>query len=318
MAEYAIKSENLTKRFGEKTAVEGINLNIKEGEIYGLLGPNGAGKSTTIKMLVTLLKPTEGDAWIMGNSILSEPEKVRFNIGVALQEASLDGQQTGLELLRFQGRLYGLSERQIDQRVEELIKLVDIGDSIKKLIRTYSGGMKRRLDLAASLIHNPNILFLDEPTTGLDPISRNKVWEQIRKLNKELGMTILLTTQYLEEADQLADKVGIISNSKLEVEGSPRELKQRIGGDVIIAETTNDINGTLERIKNLEGVKEINIVEHEISIIVQNGSAVIGKIAVEFEKDNVHLDHLTLRTTTLDDVFLEVTGNRLQEDNNTK
>jgi ABC-2 type transport system ATP-binding protein len=315
MEKIAIKAENLTKKFGEKTAVDSVNLSIKEGEIYGLLGPNGAGKSTTIKMLVTLLRPTSGDAWIMGKSIKSNANDVRLNIGVALQEASLDGKQTGLELLRFQGRLYGLTEKEIDNRIKDLVKLVDIGDSIKQLINTYSGGMKRRLDLAASLIHNPNILFLDEPTTGLDPISRNRVWEQIRKLNKELGMTILLTTQYLEEADQLADKVGIISQSKLVIEGTPKELKQNVGGDVIIAETTSDVNGTLDKIRNMEGVKEININEHEISIIVQNGSSVIGKIAVEFEKDNIALDHLTLRTTTLDDVFLEFTGNRLQEKN---
>jgi ABC-2 type transport system ATP-binding protein len=315
MEKYAIKAENLTKKFGEKTAVNGINLSIKEGEIYGLLGPNGAGKSTTIKMLITLLAPTEGDAWILGKSILNDSDEVRFNIGVALQESSLDGQQTGLELLRFQGRLYGLTEEEIDSRIEELIRLVDIGDSINKLIKTYSGGMKRRLDLAASLIHNPNVLFLDEPTTGLDPISRNKVWEQIRKLNKEFGMTILLTTQYLEEADQLADRVGIISQSKLVVEGTPRELKQKVGGDVIIANTKTDVNGTLERIKKMEGVKEINVKDDEISIIVKNGSSLIGKIAVEFEKDNVELDHLTLRTTSLDDVFLEYTGNRLQENN---
>jgi ABC-2 type transport system ATP-binding protein len=150
MEKYAIKAENLTKKFGEKTAVNGINLSIKEGEIYGLLGPNGAGKSTTIKMLITLLAPTEGDAWILGKSILNDSDEVRFNIGVALQESSLDGQQTGLELLRFQGRLYGLTEEEIDSRIEELIRLVDIGDSINKLIKTYSGGMKRRLELAAS------------------------------------------------------------------------------------------------------------------------------------------------------------------------
>ena len=190
-------------------------------------------------VLCTLLAPTGGQATVAGHDVATEPEQVRLRIGVALQEAALDGKQTGHELLMLQGRLYGLSRRQVVRRVDELADLVDIGDA-GQLIGTYSGGMKRRLDVAAALVHNPDVLFLDEPTTGLDPISRARVWDEVRRLNRELGMTIFLTTQYLEEADELADRVGILNDGHLVAEGTPDELKRTIGTDLITARVTGD------------------------------------------------------------------------------
>ena len=231
----AISAERLVRRFGRVTAVDGVDLQIRRGEIYGFLGPNGAGKSTTVRALCTLLSPTAGRAVVAGYDVADEPEKVRLRIGVALQEAALDPKQTGIELLRLQGRLYGLSRTAVGRRLADLGRLIDIGDALARPIGTYSGGMKRRLDRAAALVHNPEVLFLDEPTTGLDPVSRARMWEEVRRLNRELNVTIFLTTQYLEEADELANRVGIIHEGRLVAEGTPDELKRSVGNDVIVA-----------------------------------------------------------------------------------
>jgi len=195
-------------------AVAGVDLVVERGEIYGFLGPNGAGKSTLVRMLCTLLLPTSGSATVLGHDVATEAESIRLKIGVALQDVSLDERQTGREILRLQARMYGLTKAEATTRIDELSDLIDF-DAIDRMVGTYSGGMRRRLDLAASLIHNPQLLFLDEPTTGLDPVARVRVWEEVRRINKELGTTIFLTTQYLEEADELADRLGIISEGKL-------------------------------------------------------------------------------------------------------
>src|ERR1043165_8490525 len=234
MTDSAIRCVALARAFGEVDAVNGVDLDIATGEIYGFLGPNGAGKSTTVRMLCTLLAPTSGCASVAGFDVVEQPGAVRLRIGVALQEAALDPRQTGAELLLLQGRLYGLSRADARRRVEELGELIDLSDALGRRIGTYSGGMKRRLDLVASLIHNPEIVFLDEPTTGLDPASRAVVWEEVRRLNTELGMTIFLTTQYLEEADALADRVGIIDHGRIVAEGTPTQLKRSVGSDLII------------------------------------------------------------------------------------
>ena len=217
----AISVDGLVRRFDGVTAVDHVDLDVQRREIYGFLGPNGAGKSTMVRILCTLLTPSEGRAVVAGYDVATEPGAVRLRIGVALQEAALDPKQTGLELLRLQGRLYGLSRTDIDRRVEDLAQLVDIGAAMTRPIRTYSGGMRRRLDLAAALVHGPQVLFLDEPTTGLDPVSRARMWQEVRRLNREQDMTIFLTTQYLEEADELADRVGIIDGGRLVAEGTP-------------------------------------------------------------------------------------------------
>ena len=217
----AITTQDLRRSFGDNHAVDGVDLEVQAGEIYGFLGPNGAGKSTMVKVLCTLISPTGGTATVAGYDVATQAGDIRLRIGVALQDASLDPKQTGRELLQLQGMLYGLSKPNIKRRMDDVIGLVDIGTAIDELVESYSGGMKRRLDLAMSLIHKPQILFLDEPTTGLDPVSRNDVWQEVRTLNEQEGMTIFLTTQYLEEADELAGRVGIIANGRLEAEGTP-------------------------------------------------------------------------------------------------
>ena len=311
---YAVVAQGLERHFGEVKAVNGIDLALSKGEIYGFLGPNGAGKTTVIRMLTTLLLPTGGSAFVAGYDVLRNPQEVRLRIGAALQDVALDNKQTGHELLSLQGRLYGLSGREIKQRISELSSLVDIGDAMDRMIGTYSGGMKRRLDLAAALIHNPEVLFLDEPTTGLDPISRTRVWEEIRRVNKELGVTIFLTTQYLEEADILADRVGIISLGELSVEGTPTELKRAVGLDVIVAKVEGDTEVAIETLKNIRGVDQVDAYEAELTISVPNGASLISAIALALNESDITVNELTLRTPTLDDVFLQVTGARLQED----
>ena len=310
----AIKTVALARKFGELHAVDGIDLDIQPGEIYGFLGPNGAGKSTTVRMLCTLLAPTSGQAMIGGVDVAADPGAVRLKIGVALQEAALDPKQTGAELLRLQGLLYGLPKSLMKQRVQELGELIDLSDALDRRISTYSGGMKRRLDLAAALVHNPDILFLDEPTTGLDPVSRTRVWDEVRRLNEELGMTIFLTTQYLEEADELADRVGIIDHGKIVAEGSPADLKRSVGVDVIVARVDGDpavVKGVIEAVPAVQGVE---VHGNELVISTENGSATISPVAVALAGCEVAVRDLTLRTPTLDDVFLDLTGARIESD----
>ncbi|MEQ1787279.1 MAG: ATP-binding cassette domain-containing protein [Acidimicrobiales bacterium] len=311
-AEAAIKARGLVRRFGDFAAVDGIDLDIQPGEIYGFLGPNGAGKSTTVRVLCTLIAPDGGSATVAGFDVATQPDQVRLRIGVALQDAALDPKQTGTELLRLQGRLYGLTKREVAGRLAEVIELVDIGDAIDRPIGTYSGGMKRRLDLAAALIHNPDILFLDEPTTGLDPVSRAKVWEEVRRLNDELGTTIFLTTQYLEEADELADRVGILNDGKLVAEGTPEALKRSIGDDVIIARIDGDAAAALAAVRGIDGVSTAELHGDELTLAATDGASVISPVAVALSAGGVRVKDLVLRTTTLDDVFLELTGNRIE------
>jgi ABC-2 type transport system ATP-binding protein len=310
----AIRVEGLVRRFGVLAAVDDLDLEVRKGEIYGFLGPNGAGKSTTVRMLCTLLAPSGGRAWVAGHEIGADPGAVRLRIGAALQDVALDPKQTGRELLHLQGRLYGLPNRAVAQRVGELADVIDLGDALDRRIVTYSGGMKRRLDLAAALVHNPEVLFLDEPTTGLDPVSRRTVWTEVRRLNVELGMTILLTTQYLEEADELAHRVGIFDRGRLVAEGTPGELKRSVGSDVIVAR----IEGEAERVRPaLTRVPEVRGVEvhgQELVIATDNGSAAVSPVAVALAGCEVRVRELTLRTPTLDDVFLDLTGSRIETD----
>jgi ABC-2 type transport system ATP-binding protein len=312
--DFAISASGLVRTFGDFTAVDGVDLQVRPGEIYGFLGPNGAGKSTTVRVLCTLIAPSGGRATVAGYDVHAHPEAVRLRIGVALQDAALDPKQTGIELLRLQGRLYGLRAHEVDQRLGALADLVDIGDALGHMIGTYSGGMKRRLDLAAALIHNPDVLFLDEPTTGLDPLSRAKVWEEVHRLNDELGMTIFLTTQYLEEADELADRVGIINAGRIVAEGTPDDLKRSIGDDVIVARIDGDGAAAVRAVSSIPGVSSADLHGDELTIAAADGATVISPVAVALSADGVSVRDLTLRTTTLDDVFLELTGNRIQED----
>ena len=311
----AIVTRGLVREFGAVRAVDGVDLSVHRGEIYGFLGPNGAGKTTVIRMLITLLAPTAGSISVAGYDAVTQPDQVRLRIGAALQEAALDDKQTGRELLTLQGRLYGLRGREIAARMADLTDLIDIGDAIGRLIGTYSGGMKRRLDLAAALIHQPEILFLDEPTTGLDPISRNRIFEEIGKINKDLGVTIFLTTQYLEEADALAHRVGIIDRGRLAIQGTPEELKHSRGADLIIVKLDGDVSGeVVAALEALASVDAVDAHDSELTVITGNGAALVSGVALKLNELGVSVRELTLRTPTLDDVFLQVTGSRLQRE----
>jgi ABC-2 type transport system ATP-binding protein len=303
-----IEAESIERHFRDVQAVRGVSVSVAPGEIYGFLGPNGAGKSTFVKTLCTLLRPTGGRATVAGYDVVRDARAVRLSIGVALQEAALDDKQTGRELLRLQARLLGLRRREIDRRLVEVLQLVDIGSAIDRLIGTYSGGMRRRLDLAAALMHNPSVLFLDEPTTGLDPQSRVAVWQEVRRLNEELGMTIFLTTQYLEEADELAGRVGIISEGRLLREGTPAELKHLAADDVIEVVLDSTDGAILARIEYMPGVRSLVYDAPMLRIRCEGGAQLVSPLALALADAGVNVHSVTLREPTLDDAFLELTG----------
>lgn len=308
----AIEAQKLERTFGETQAVAGVDLAVDQGEIYGFLGPNGAGKTTCVRMLCTLLLPSSGRAFVAGHDVIENPDRVRLRIGVALQSSALDDKQSGIELLRLQARLYGLRRHDAERRIEELAAMIDIGDALNQRIATYSGGMKRRLDLAAALIHNPEVLFLDEPTTGLDPVSRATVWTEVTRLNVELGTTIFLTTQYLEEADTLAGRVGIIDQGHIVAEGAPDDLKRSLGSDVIIAAIDGAADVACDAVREVPGIQRADEHGNELTIRVDDGSAALSPVAVALNGCGVTVRSLTLRTPTLDDVFLELTGGHIQ------
>ena len=313
MDSYAIFAEGMVRSFGSVRAVDGIDLAVFKKEVYGFLGPNGAGKTTMVRMLTTLLLPSAGRAVVAGYDVRTQPRQVRLRIGAALQEAALDQKQTGRELLQLQGRLYGLAGKTLNRRIAELEALVDIGSAMDRLIGTYSGGMKRRLDLAAGLVHNPEILFLDEPTTGLDPISRSRVWEEVRRINQELGVTIFLLTQYLEEADALAHRVGIINQGKLVAEDTPAQLKRSIGNDLVIVHFEGSADTARAAVSTVPGVDGVQVHDTELTVAVPNGAAMLSSIALALNRRDLQVRELTMRTPTLDDVFLHFTGGRLQQ-----
>jgi ABC-2 type transport system ATP-binding protein len=310
-----IQAQDLRRTFGSTKAVDGVDLSVERGEIYGFLGPNGAGKSTVTRVLCTLIAPSGGQASVAGFDVEHEPDQVRLRIGVALQDAALDPKQTGVEMLRLQGRFYGLSKSDTERRLEDLRGLIDIGSALEDRVSTYSGGMKRRLDLALALVHNPRVLFLDEPTTGLDPVSRAKVWQEVRRLNADLGMTVFLTTQYLEEADELADRVGIIDHGRIVAEGTPEALKRSIGTDLVVALVDGDPEVARRALLGLPGVERVDVNGSEVTAAVADGPAAISPVALALSGagDGLRVRQLSLRTPTLDDVFLSVTGARIAD-----
>ncbi len=307
----AVLATGLVRRFGPTAVVDGLDLSVERGEVYGFLGPNGAGKSTVVRILCTLLRPHGGTASVVGYDVVEDATAVRLRIGVALQDAALDDRQTGRELLTLQGRLYGLRPPQIRMRVGQILDLVDIGSAIDRRIGTYSGGMKRRLDLAAALVHDPEVLFLDEPTTGLDPGSRATVWHEVRRLNRDLGMTVFLTTQYLEEADELADRVGIIAKGRLVAEGPPTTLKRSVGYDVIVAEVEGEGRGVLDALGSIDGLGPASETDRLVTVNAEDGPASLGTVAMALGRSGLHIRSLTMRTPTLDDVYRELTGSRI-------
>ena len=309
----AIETHQLAREFeGGIKAVDGVDLEVAGGEIYGFLGPNGAGKTTMVRMLTTLLRPTGGRAMVAGFDVAEDPGAVRRKIGVALQEAALDPLMTGRELLELQATLHGISRREGALKGQWLLDRVGLTLAADRRVGTYSGGMRRRLDLAAALVPTPEVLFLDEPTTGLDPVSRKAIWEEVRKLNQE-GTTVFLTTQYLEEADQLADQLGIISGGKLVAEGTPQALKAEVGRPhlelCLVDQQGNESRA--EQVLSRFG-RPLPVRDGTLMVEVENGSSEIGPIVVALNREGLDVESLDLVQPTLDDVFVQKTGQHLE------
>jgi ABC-2 type transport system ATP-binding protein len=314
MSEVAIETRGLAREFkGGVRAVDGVDLQVAGGEIYGFLGPNGAGKSTTVRILTTLLAPSDGVAKVAGYDVVHQADAVRREIGVALQDAAIDPFMTGRELLRLQAVLHGLPRQEGHRRGEALLERVDLVDAADRTVGTYSGGMRRRLDLALALIHEPRVLFLDEPTTGLDPISRRTLWNEVRRLNSEAGTTVFLTTQYLEEADALAERVAIIDDGRIVADGTPARLKAEVGDPtltVTVAES-DQVAGAREALGGF-GVPVPTGDAQSVAIRLPQGSAGIPEVVRSLDHARVVATGLDLSEPSLDDVFMAKTGRRLE------
>lgn len=322
--EYAIETHNIKKSFVQRVkgkketvkAVKGVTLAVKKGEIFGFLGPNGAGKTTTMRMLTTLLPIDEGEVLIAGFDMRKQAKEVRRHIGYVSQLGGSNMSASGRENLMLQGQLYGMSREESLRRTDELVELFDLGDLIDRRVKTYSGGQKRRLEIALGMIHRPDILFLDEPTTGLDPQNRANLWEQIRKLRAN-GTTIFLTTHYLEEADELSDRLAIMDHGKVITIGTPRELKQQISGDVIVIQpkSESDITKTQDYLSKQPFVRETHMDGESLFLYVGDGPQVLPKIFELLNPINVGIVSVSLSQPSLDDVFLKQTGRSLRDAN---
>jgi len=306
-----ISIRDLTKRFGTLVAVDSLDLDIEEGEVFGLLGPNGAGKTTTISMLNTMRRPTSGSATVNGFDVVTQPAKVRKSIGVVFQEPSVDDLLTGKENLELHGRLYGMDPQLAKRRIKEVLELVELTDRKDDWVRTYSGGMRRRLELARGLMHHPRVLFLDEPTLGLDPQTREHIWKYISKLAREEKITMIVTTHYMEEADALCDRIAIIDHGKIVVSGAPAKLKRLVGGDVVkIRKRGLDACKLSARLKGLGFVKKIECENHELSLTVQDAHENLQKLLAKMGP----VDAVEVHEASLNDVFFKYTGRKYRED----
>jgi len=318
---HAIKVDSLSKNFEKFKAVDNISFQIEEGEIFGFLGPNGAGKSTTMMILTTLLKPTSGNASVQGFDVVTQAKKVRENIGFVQQEIGVDEYLTGRENLVFQSRISRIPKDKVKSRIDEVISLVELEEKQNEAAITYSGGMRKRLDIACGLIHRPRVLFLDEPTVGLDIQTRRKIWEYIRKIHKEFEMTLFVSTHYMEEADRLCDRVGIIDYGKIQVIDTPEIMKNAMGNDIISFSLIDGItkqDELINRIKQIEFVSQVNTKQGEITIKSSQCSEVIPKIFQTASEMNIEIDSLSLNKPTLDDVFISYTGHNLRDDTTQK
>jgi len=307
-----ITVENLKKYYKDVKAVGGISFKVNSGEIFGFLGPNGAGKTTTIKMLVTLLKPTEGTAKIVGYDIRKYPDKIRNNIGIVFQDPALDDILTGKENLDFHARMYGIKKGEKEKRVKEVLKLVSLEERADALVKNYSGGMRRRLEIARGLMHFPKILFLDEPTLGLDPQTRRTIWNYIKDLNEKEKITIFLTTHYMEEADYLCNRVAIIDYGKILVIDKPSKLKNKIGKDVITISCSNS-KSCADLLKREKWVESIKIHNSNITIGIKEVEKKLPLLIRIAERNNIKIKSIDIRKPTLEDVFLYYTGRKIRE-----
>jgi len=313
----AVLTRDITKRFGELTAVDKINLSIDSREIFGLIGPNGAGKTTLVRMLTTVIQPTEGTAVIAGFDIREDPDGIRRSIGVVSQASTLDVELTAWENMNIYAKYYDVPAEIRKERIKELLGIVGLSDRANFTVGSYSGGMKRRLELVRSLIHQPKVLFLDEPTTGLDPQARSAVLDYLRDLHKIHDITIVLTTHYLEEAESLCDRIAVVDYGKVVALGTASELKRKaMGGDVVEAEVTALPNEALEALKASKFALDVKKRESTLTVLVRNGAEAVPKIVELVAANEGNIRSITLRAPTLDDVFLHYTGRSIREDTN--
>ncbi|PPR79426.1 MAG: Daunorubicin/doxorubicin resistance ATP-binding protein DrrA [Alphaproteobacteria bacterium MarineAlpha2_Bin1] len=313
--EIAINVENLSKTYknGVK-AISGVSFFVNFGEIFGLLGPNGAGKSSTVRILSTLSNLSDGNAHIAGFNVSKSPTEVRLLMGYVAQSTGVDAWATGKENLLLQAQLERVPRKDINKRVSHLLEWVGLSSVSRKLVNTYSGGMKRRLEIAMGLVHEPKVLFLDEPSTGLDPESRRKLWNDLKYLQKQKKITVLLTTHYLEEADYLCDRIAIIDKGRVVTEGTPSELKSKISSDIVTLEIENEISIASNILKNLNGVNSTNIEGDRIVLQVTNGKKILPSLIIELQRKSIDVNSFSFNSPTLDDVYLKFTGHRFDQD----
>jgi ABC-2 type transport system ATP-binding protein len=308
-----IETNQLTKKFGSLAAVDKLDITVKSGEIFGLLGPNGAGKTTTISMLCTILKPTSGNAKVNGFDIVKEATQVRKSIGIVFQDPSIDDRMTGRENLFMHANLYGVPPTEQKSRIEDVLRLVKLEDRGDDLLRTYSGGMRRRLELARGLIHYPKILFLDEPTLGLDPQTREHIWTYIKELKKVHDITVVLTTHYMDEADKLSDRIAIMDYGKIVILDTPSKLKETLEGDVVKVKASN-LDALFKLVTEKMGLRKAVIVDDAVEITVRNGKAMLPRIMEAATENEIYVDSILLREPNLEDVFLHYTGRTIRTD----
>ena len=313
---YSIETKSLTKSFGDLVAVNDISFSVEKGEIFGFLGPNGAGKSTTMMIFTTLLKPTSGKALIAGFDVTKDAKQVRENIGFVQQETTVDEYLTGRENLLLQAKLNHIPKNEINQRIDEVLELIELSDKQDQAVVTYSGGMRKRLDIAGGLLHHPKVLFLDEPTVGLDIQTRRKIWQYIKKIHVEFEMTIFVTTHYMEEADSLCDRIGIMDHGKIQVIDTPENMKNALGNEIIslVVDTNNNHDSFLEELKKIEFIKKINEDDLKLTLFTSNGTEVIPKIFQISSKLDIKINSISLTQPTLDDVFISYTGHEIRDD----
>lgn len=311
--EYIIETEDISKKFGDFTAVNSVNLKVPRNSVYGVLGPNGAGKTTLISMLCTILKPTSGRAEVNGYNIIKNAKEVRASIGIVFQSRALDDILTGREHLEMHAALYGVPMELRNERIEEVLDLIALGDKADEFIKTYSGGMKRRLEIGRGLIHRPKVLFLDEPTLGLDPQTRENIWQYIRKLNQTEDITVLLTTHYMDEADKLCDEVAIINQGQIIRADSPRNLKRELKADTLTL-TLDGGETFVDQIKKKEYVKEAYSLDGEIKLMVERGENLIPDVVNFATSQGYVINSIELEHPNLEDVFIKYTGCKISEE----
>jgi ABC-2 type transport system ATP-binding protein len=309
--EYIIETHDISKKYDDFTAVNGVNLKVPKNSVYGVLGPNGAGKTTLISMLCTILHPTSGSAIVNGYDVVKHPKEVRESIGIVFQSRALDDILTGREHLEMHASLYGVPKDVRGSRIEEILDLIALGTKADEFVKTYSGGMKRRLEIGRGLIHRPKVLFLDEPTLGLDPQTRESIWEYIQELNQNQDVSVLMTTHYMEEADKLCDEIAIINQGQIITADSPKNLKRELKADTITIQV-DKLEEFTEKVEKLDFVKEIFVVDSEIKLMVERGENLVAELVNFANENNIFVYSIELEHPNLEDVFLKYTGRTIQ------